>query len=202
MLSLKQQSGNNFGSVHLLFCSLTILLLISSFGTWGVCRACRKLVELQFRLDRCVGERAQDFRNQLNFVESSNQKITGLRMLISVAQGEPWLIPPLQAAVGMLVASQERALLRWKGVCIGWLAHTACLNRNDRVTPLPGLDFYRPPPDQLGLQPLKWRGEQMPRSFQFKVLHRPRESRATVRKDDEIVPLQTLQKWKAFWGFI
>jgi hypothetical protein len=183
------------------------LITFSGFRIWGFLRNWRFLVETQLRLDRCVGEVAQGFRDSLNSLEASNRRIIQLRIAIQVAELEPWLIPPLQVILIAQAAQQDLIQARWEFRRVHWLVLNGCGKARDRAQPLPALKFIRNAPDSIGPQSLTWEGI-MPENFEFQVSHRPRHAAAKVEGGQgEKVSVnlgspesQSKTKWRANWS--
>lgn len=204
---------NRKGALQIPLLFAVFLITFSGLRIWGFLRNWRYLTETQLRLDRCVGEAAQQFRNSLNSLEVSNQRITDVRTAIKMAELEPWLIPPLQAVLLVQVAQQEWIRTRWEIKKGGWLLSQGCGKGKDTARPLPALDFIRDPPDPIGPQPLYWKGV-MPQFFQFQVSHRPRHAAAKVeRGQSDKISFESLElgssgiggnsgngQWKANWS--
>jgi hypothetical protein len=185
------------GGLHVPLLLAVFLISCSGFRIWGFLRNWRFLVETQFRLDRCVGRVAQEFRDSLNSLEISNQRITKLRAAIQMAELEPWLIPPLQAILMAQVTKQELIRAGWDLKRGHWLISIGCGNPKDTAHPLPGFKFIRNPPDWVGPQALTWE-EIMPDKFEFQVGHPPRYAAAKVEGGwDEKTGRN---QWKAIWS--
>lgn len=167
------------GSAHLIFVVLTVIMALAGFGSWGVFRHWRFLVEHQLRLNRCVGQVAHQLRDVLNEIESLNRRIENLRLAISAAKLYPPTVPPLQATLTIVVAYQESIRFRWALNQAQWLVQRGCGNRGDSARPLPSLEYQREPPDDLGPQTLSWVGKK-PDQFFIQADHKNRHSAATV----------------------
>ncbi len=168
--------------------------VIAGFGIWGFFRNARFLVETQLRLDRCVGQVALHFKKTLESLESSNQKIQSLRAEIRIAELEPWLIPPLEIALGAVAFHQGVLQAAWSSRWGAWLLSKGCGEREDRALALPLLKYIRDPPDLIGLQPLKWVGV-LPREFYFHVKNGSRHAAACVAEARE----KGENRYEAFW---
>jgi hypothetical protein len=175
------------------------LISLTGFRIWGLLRNWRFLVETQLRLDRCVGQVAQDFRDVLNKIEKKNERIGQLRLAIKMAEIEPWLIPPLQALLIAQVAQQEIATLQWNLKRGHWLIAKGCGKPRDKAHPLPALEFLRGSPDGVGPQELRWEGI-MPKKFDFQVMHRPRYAAAKVERESNEENTRIQSTWKAKWN--
>lgn len=133
------------GGLHVPLLLAVFLISFSGFRIWGFLRNWQFLVETQLRLDRCVGEVAQKFKDSLNSLETGNRRITKLRMAIQMAELEPALIPPLQAVLLAQVVQQELIQARWKLKRGHWLVSRGCGKPSDSAYPLPALKFVRAP---------------------------------------------------------
>jgi len=190
------QSGMKFGIgfqgvLHLPLLLAVFIISVSGFRIWGFLRNWRFLAETQLRLDRCVGEVAQEFRDSLNSIEKSNARIKKLRIAIQLAELEPALIPPLQAVLVIQVGQQEFVRAKWVLRRARWSLDRGCGKAKDTAHLLPVLSFIRDPPDWIGPQALHWTGEggdsvsggvgTMPEEFNFQVSHRSRHAAAKVK---------------------
>lgn len=192
------------GSIQPLFIIILLITCISGMGIWGVFRHWRFLVELQFRLNQCVGSHALALKDSLNSIESQNQKIIEIRAAISSARAIPHLLAPLELAASSAALDQEITLARWGEKQIQWLASRGCDRKRDFAVPLPSLLYQRYPPDELGIQPLHWVGLGTP-EFYLQISHSPRHAAAKVSKKNEItkyIPIQSTfpHHWQAQWS--
>ncbi|MEO5968902.1 MAG: hypothetical protein ABIQ95_03170 [Bdellovibrionia bacterium] len=184
--------SNTKGGLHVPLLLAVFLISVSGLRIWAFLRNWRFLVETQLRLDRCVGKVAQEFRDSLNSIEISNQRIKKLRIAIEMAQLEPGVIPPLQAVLIAQVTKQELIRAKWDFKRGYWLVSQGCGNSKDIAYPLPAFKFIRNPPDLVGPQALIWE-EIMLEKFEFQVSHRPRYAAAIVEGGLD-------EKWKATWS--
>jgi hypothetical protein len=193
------------GSLHLPLAVAFFFITLVGFMLWGSMRHWRFLVETQLRLDRCVGILSHDFRDKLNALESSNQKMKIIRSTLAITP--PSFTAPLQTALLGLVLQQDLTLAAWKVKQAQWILQKGCGNREDLKHPLPSFKFVRSYPDTLGPQPLTWEGI-MPDEFYFKASHSPRVAAAKVEADQGSTGGNknegwnpTLgKKWKAVWS--
>jgi hypothetical protein len=166
------------GAMHLPMLFAVLIMATAGFGTWGILRHWRFLVEAQFQVNRCVGQTAHDLRDILNSLRQGNHQIRKLRLAILAAHLKPELIPPLKTALNLVVAQQDFHQLKWKTIQAKWFVARGCGNLRDQVTPIPGLPLKRDPPDQIGPLPLDWVG--LKKIF-IEMRHAPRSAAAYVR---------------------
>ena len=165
------------GSLHIPLLLGLLALSTAGFGTWGFLRNWRHLMETQLRLDRCVGQAAQEFRDRMNSLESDNLKIKALRASAGAAP-HPAAKAALIAATATLVIKQDVERGIWTAAQLKWVVKRGCGERGDWGFPLPGMGWIRRPPDPSGPQPLGWTG--MPEVFRFEARHGSRSAAATV----------------------
>ncbi len=173
---------NHQGSLHLPILVLILTLTFGGFGTWGFLRHWRLLVEIQLRLDQCVGLKAKALRNTLNSLASTNRKIHSLRTAIQW-NPDPRLTPLLQAALVFAAGQQEASKLQWTLQQGQWLLARGCGKRGDSAFALPPLQLTRPAPDWIGPQPLQW-PRTVPKTFHVQANHPPRYAAAQVANAD------------------
>jgi hypothetical protein len=130
-------------------------------GLLGLALKKRRQIELQYALDRCVGQTALQLQRWMQELENLN-----LALLVARA-GASVPIPPVAAASRVAVfasaGTQQWILLRWTTKQVQWLARGGCGDADWALpTPLPSHGLYRPPPDGLGPRPLQLRKSQTP----------------------------------------
>jgi hypothetical protein len=103
-----------------LFCAA-----LAGFGIWGTLRHWRHVTETQLRLDRCVGQSAQELKTTLVRLDFTNRRIKELR--IAIIPAPPPLQIPLRASLELAAGFQEYLLLKWKAKQVLWMAHRGCL---------------------------------------------------------------------------
>ena len=174
-----------------------IILFILGFGVWGLLRNWRFITETQLRLDQCVGKMAFEYRDTLNSLAATNQRIHQLRAAIAASTlAAPGITAGLQAGLKGLVLKQELELRLWEFKGAQWLIKS-CGKSGDFPFPLPKLQGVRPPMDAIGEQALE-KYVQDPSSFRIQVFHSSRASAAQV-KGGSIGSLVEVKKWKAEW---
>lgn len=182
---------NQDGILTVIF--VVALLLISSVGV-GIhfyLKRWSALTQTQLRLDRCVGEVSQEFRNHLNEIESRNRWIHRYREALLAGGLIPVNKATLTALIEYEVVRQELILGQWKLKLGKWLITQGCSSFGDRAQPLPALNYFRKPPDMFGPNALEWIGK-MPSEFLIQVNHSPRATAARISKGKN-------EKWKAEW---
>lgn len=178
--------------------ALALFAIVSgAVGCWGLLRHWRSVAELQLRLDRCVGQTALAFKNTLETLLSSNQKIKTLRASILATQGPSASLSPLQAALIAVVGEQESRRLYWKAQQHLWISNQKCGSSLDIPIPLPSMDWIRDPPDTLGPQPLRWVGP-IPEEFHIEISHFPRAAAARIYPLGGSIDLPL--HWQAEWA--
>lgn len=178
--------------------ALALLAIVSgSVGCWELLRRWRNLAELQLRLDRCTGQTALEFKNTLEKMISSNQKIKAIRASILATQGPSASLSPLQATLIAVVGYQESQRIQWETERVLWISKQKCGSHSDVPLPLPPMDWIRDPPDHLGLQPLRWIGP-IPEEFHFEISHFPRAAAAKVYSKGGSIDLPS--HWQAEWA--
>lgn len=179
---------------------LALALIAITAGAMGSCRLLhrwRALVELQLRLDRCVGQAALELKDTLEKITSTNQKIRVLRASILASGGVPGAIPPLQAALISAAQYQDTKRTSWEMQRVLWLSRQKCGNPLDIPIPLPALQWTRDPPDAVGPQPLRWNGLP-PELFHLEIGHSPRHAAAHLYPKGEYIDFST--HWHAEWA--
>jgi hypothetical protein len=190
------------GSLTLPLALMLVAGTFMSFGTWGLMRRWRHLTELQDRLDRCVGETALELRGSLTRIEDANRRMAELRAAQAIAAASG-LAGETLAALEVQASLQDLELLRWKARQARWLAERGCDRVQDLPVPLPEMGWFRPPPDPLGPQPLRWQPG-VPRDLKIGLFHSPRAAAARVSADGAAMPGLRIggfgsERWKAAW---
>lgn len=191
---------NERGSLQVLLALFLVVLFIGGMGVLGLFRLWRFQVETQFRLNQCVGIAAHSLRDTLNSLVSLNGKIRRLRAAIAaIGWWEPWLRPPLEAALEVVVVRQDFLKVKWNLQRQKWSLTNGCGNRRDHALPLPELHYVRDPPDDLGPQPLHWEGEP-PGILRIAISHQARAAVAELGGDIDEGILGQRQDWVTRWG--
>ena len=182
--------------------ALPLGLAIAIFVTSVIALIClnsrwRAQMRTQIRLDQCVARTSFDLRDYLEALDSSNQRIEGLRASLLAARLQPELIPPLSIALRAQVKLQDLQKALWVKQRVTWTVQKGCGSLLDSASPLPTPKFFRPPDDSLGPQTLLWAGSP-PRSYWIQVDHYPRHAAAELRSLNENP--RTIGKWKVAWA--
>ena len=199
MAGIRSMVVTSRGSLHFPMVLVLTVLLVGGLGFWGVLRKWRWNVEIQLRLNRCVGETAQELRDNLEQVDLGNQTIRALRVSVRVAQGtgQIELVPPLLEAMQVAVTAQDLILASWRSRRILWAARGGCGRRGDWAPPLPDLNLSRGIPDLAGPQIVEWSGGN-PNEFRIQAHHQPRAAAARVeaKRSSRFGPVA----WKISWA--
>lgn len=171
---------NRTGSVATGMMLALLIFSTFAFGTWGVLRRWRHLVELQQRLDLCVGRAALDLRDRLDRIGKLNDKIRRVREALAVSTLAPEARPPLQVLLEALVLKQDYDRSVWAARQARWAVGLGCDGPPLQSAPLPSLALVRPPRDTLGPGPLAWRSGTAPTVWLISARARPRLSTAQV----------------------
>jgi hypothetical protein len=173
--------------------------LAGGYGTWGILRSWRGLVDTQLRLNRCTGELALEFRDHLNQIEHFNGVIRSLRASIRAATLalQPEVIPAFEVALVSAVTAQEGELLRWELTVLASGLRGDCRKAGDLADRFPALQYQRDVPDEIGMKPLEWRGE-MPSEFHFQIVNGPRGAAAKI--EVRFDSLGHNSSWAAHWS--
>jgi hypothetical protein len=182
------------GAFYIPLLLITSIMVIGGFGILGLMRHWRFLAETQLRLNQCVGQVALDFKDTLNTIHLSNQRIEEIRAAIVAAHLEPSLIPPLRVALEAQVVQQDAQRIHWKIKSFSWMKNQGCGAKGDIASPLPVLQFERAPPDTIGPQALYWIPE-IPSFFLIQVGNRPRWAAAMVKGSFDVSD----NPWSAVW---
>ena len=167
----------------------TALILLGLSLHW------RHLVELQLRLDNCVGSTALSLKSRLNSIDTMNTEIKILRA--SIAVSPPHLKPALQAALGALAIAQEVKIQGWKIKQVLWIAQRGCDGKSDLALPLPGLHYSRAPPDAIGPQVTTWDSGE-PQELRIRIRRASRFAAAETGKKDSYA-ISNRKNWKSQW---
>ena len=175
---------NEKGALSVLALAFVLIFAGMGFGIWGYLRHWRHLVQLQFRLDRCVGETALNLVSTMDRVEMLNSLIKTTRAAIAgctfFCQS---VIPILLNVQKATVVGQDLSVNLWNSKAIPWLIKQGCDNQRDRAGEFPKLDYTRDLPDELGLGVLS-RSPGALREFHIQVSHSPRHAAAVVKRED------------------
>jgi hypothetical protein len=202
MLSTKNETG----ALSLPLLAALMAISLAGMGTWGVMRHWRHVIELQLRLDRCVGEAALDLRQTLGRIEKENLAMEAARAAVAIGTVlAPEAAAALREALEAAVAAQEAEIGRWQIRRGLWIARRGCGEESwlwTRAPALPKMPWHRPPPDVLGPKPLDWTGGQEP--LRIELARAPRASAALVWIDPDGRPGKLGEwknelSWKAAW---
>jgi hypothetical protein len=185
------------GSPGILLLPLGFAFLFFSFalfGTWGVLRKSRQLVELQLRLDQCVGQVALDLKAKMTGLEKSNALIKATRAALLI-DPEPSSRAGLTLTLQGAVVFQEAILFAWTNRRRVWQIRQGCDLKQDLAIPLPKIQMTREPPDALGPKPLSW-PEPISQDFYIQLTALPRHSAAEIKKKGD---RYESSGWKAKW---
>ena len=169
---------NEKGSVGILLMLSLLIISVMGFGTWGVLRKWRHMVESQHRLDRCVGDASLELHSRLKKIQQLNRQITITRQTLVTTVVLPEARPVLQGLLELLVVKQDFERARWSARQIRWLAERGCLGASSFARPLPSFHLTRPPRDSFGPQALTW--ERAPSRFLIQAARLPRSSAAQI----------------------
>ncbi|MBI2711570.1 MAG: hypothetical protein HYX41_01730 [Bdellovibrio sp.] len=187
-MGLERRFKKQGGNVQVLMLLLCSVFVVAGFGTLGIFRAWRFQMETQLRLNTCIGKPAQTFRDSLNSLLKTNQRIRKIRAALAVIV-LPSSQAPLRALLQTAVLYQEGLLLKWDANCAAWIVNRGCgLHYSDFPNPLPRLGLFRPPPDPLGPRPLEWSPGGFSfreRRFRFRISHSARVAAAEVLQRSE-----------------
>ena len=154
------------------------------------------LVRVQLALDRCTGETALELRGRLQSLESTNQKISVLRISAAgaLAAGNLTAIEAIRKTSNTLARLQDLELLGWKKTQSKWWLHSTCRGSPPKK-PLPEIPFFRTPSDPLGAKPLEWR-ESQPKSFRIILKKGARRSESFVFRSEKTSNSQWTASWR------
>jgi hypothetical protein len=171
------------------------IAVITGLSLWALLHQWKGLVDTQLRLDKCTGEIALNLKSDLGKIKETNIAILALRASIAAAMAVPGAqetVPPLQASLHLVYASQEALRVKWDLKAIQWTMTGGCGIGKDIALPFTPLSWDRPPPDTLGENQIDL--ESIPDEFRFEAYHLPRKSAATVERNEEN------DDWKAHWS--
>lgn len=195
------ESMEHRGSISLPCAALVLIICLGAFGTWGLLRRWRGLMELQLRLDRCVGAKALQLRTVIRQADASNERMRWERRIApaeAVAARDGGAAA--KAAILAEFTLQEGFATAWKATQIQWLARDGCGASGDRALPLPGLEWSRKPADEWGPQPFEWSRSE----FRISAFHSPRAAGARVRhfeaRGEGDVTHGKTDGWRALWA--
>ena len=153
--ALHRSSRHPSGVLHVPMLLLLLALVTAGFGVWGLLRHWRHLVELQLRLDQCVGSSSMEMKRTLTRVGQLNDRMQTLRAALLVP-----LHPAQQALLRALLETsyleQEWEEGRWLWRRVSWRVRRGCDNGGDLPKLYPAYPWRRDPPDSLGHRPLVW----------------------------------------------
>ncbi len=196
---------NERGSLGLLCALLILAIMIGGLGTWGLMRRWRHLMELQLRLDRCVGEKTREMRTLLNLADASNRRMRAARL---AAGAEAILARDGGAVARMEIRAefllQEGLQWKWRLEEAQWLLHKGCGDQEDIPIPLPDMSWEREPEDLWGPGNFEWSQQE----FKIRVVHRPRAAAAVVTRGPDRATTSSriggfsgagFNSWKVYW---
>jgi hypothetical protein len=160
--------------------AVVALIIISSagFGVWGIQRQWKENVTLQLALDACIGAAATEFRDHLNSLSASNERIRSIRAALMAAAILPEAIPPLRVALASQVAYQQARIAKWTVRRASMLSPSVCGGAHYAY--FPALPVTRTPPDLVGPTPLHW-SPIAPSGFHLQAGKSPRHSAAVIK---------------------
>lgn len=188
---------NERGILHLPMALLSLLLVVTGLGLWGLLHHWKTLAQTQLRLDRCTGETALDLKRKLHSVASANQHIRELRIAEAAALLlQPEVAEALRVAAIAEAAHQETVRAEWTAKELKWAMQNGC-GRGDISSLLPPMTWTRDLPDELGPQTIDLTEIQGP--YRFEIRHFPRASAAEVYVEGDANALIKVPKWRAHW---
>jgi hypothetical protein len=189
------------GFLQLPLALLMGIAVITGFSFWALLHQWKGLVDTQLRLDKCTGQIALNMKSDLGKLKSTNTTMLALRASIATAMSVPGAqetVPPLQASLHLVYASQEALRVKWDLKAIQWVMTGGCGVSQDKALPFSPLSWDRPPPDTLGENPIDL--ESLPDEFHFEAEHLPRRSAAVVERSDKDNDENENGNWKAHWA--
>ncbi len=194
------ERGDDRGALSLPMAIALMAIAIAGMGIWGLLRHWRHQVELQLRLDRCVGKTALDLKRSLLAIEGENAEIRRIRIALLALTLEPPAKAALESALLVEVGRQETELALWEGRRLAWLARRGCDGRGDSPVPLPGQSWQRDPPDVNGPQPLRWTLG-VGKKLHIELVHLPRAAAAEVtgNRTKGAFHVDVGSDWRANW---
>ena len=196
---MKLHSLDSRGVLQLPLAAVLVLVTVTTLTIFGLNLHWRHLVELQLRLDHCVGNTALALESRLNSIDRMNTEIQILRASISISP--PYLKPPLETALTAVVLTQEFLIEGWKIKQILWTAKLGCDGKSDFAIPLPSLHYSREPPDAIGPQVATWDSDE-PKKLRIQIKRASRFAAAKIEKTGGENALSNRKNWKSQWtGF-
>ena len=193
---MKMHPLDSRGVLQLPLAGVLVVSTVTALTLLGLSLHWRHLVELQFRLDNCVGNTALALGSRLNSIDRMNVEIRILRASISVSP--PYLKPPLERALTVVVLAQEFLIEEWKLKQITWMARRGCDEKSDLALPLPSLHYSREPPDAIGPQVANWDADE-PKKLRIKIRRASRFAAAEVGKPEGENAISNRKNWKSQW---
>lgn len=188
---------NERGVLHVPMALLSLILVITGLGLWGLVHHWKTLAATQLRIDRCTGETALDLKYKLSSIVSANQHIQELRIAEAAALLlQPDVAEALQVAAYAEFTRQEAIRTEWSVKELKWTAQNGC-GKGDISSLLPPITWKRGPSDELGPQPIDV--ADLKHSYRFEIVHRPRASAAEVIPEGEKNGILKTPKWRARW---
>jgi hypothetical protein len=196
---VKEVLHSREGLFHLPAVVALIIISSAGFGVWGIQRQWKKNVTLQLALDECIGEAAREFRDHLNSLSASNERIRSIRAALMAATILPEAIPPLRVALASEVAFQQAHIAKWTVRRANMLRPSLCGGAHYAY--FPALPVIRTPPDLIGPTPLHW-SPIAPGGFHLQAGKSPRHSAAVVKGESfETTAIRSDPKeFKAEWA--
>ncbi|MBI4925301.1 MAG: hypothetical protein HY843_05185, partial [Bdellovibrio sp.] len=116
---------NRHGFLNIPLCICYTAFALMLFGTLGLLRRERHLVETQLRLDRCVEKTAINLHKTLNKIEDLNKDIrmTSAELMVDI---EPNSRIALQIKLSADVMAQEMIVRSWPKNQAQWIAQQGC----------------------------------------------------------------------------
>lgn len=185
-------ASNENGAISVVLALVALGGLTTGLALIGLMHHWRQLAEHQLRLDRCVGHLAQTLTRTQNEIEALNSRLRELRAAGGVTAMIPGANQTEAAAEAAIAVTQDALIARGDAQSVIYAVPGSCGNLGDWIAPPPFLKWFRPPPDELGPQPLQWRGDE---SLQILRAHRPRFAAAQIKG----VADGWGSKWHAKW---
>ena len=179
------------GAASVLSLVVTAIAFISLAGLMNVRIQWRIRVREQFRLDRCVENKALLLEKIQNRIQTSNLRMFAERAA-ALAAAIPSAGQSLKAVRPVLEIErvwQEAQIARWRIEQTKWIVKMGCDGKSDHFLPLPPLKWTRPPDDTMGPSALRWSGEKNEKLV-IRLWRLPNLSGAEVHEE---------KKWKANW---
>ena len=197
---MKPGSLDSRGVLQLPLAAILVISTATALTLLGLSLHWRHLVELQLRLDTCVGNTSLALKTRLNSIDRLNSEIRILRVAIAVSP--PHLKPPLQTALAALAISQEFLIQEWKIKQIAWISMRGCDGKSDLALPLPGLHYSRAPPDAIGPQIASWDSGES-KELRIRIRRASRFAAAEIGKTGssgkDSYAVSNRKNWKSQW---